>query len=551
MVVLDETSAESMELIVKLHKMEEKLSSFAPVGGKTTVKTVLIKERAPCEQLAANDAIRSEFRTQYVLSHTTIYQCPAEEIFDCTLWSVREVADKLAEMDCPLQRNVCPPNVSNPCSTQSSQLRHLLHGRSHSEILITIEACQWVACTFRCLRVSELVQAVKASSKLGRRHEILVVGSQEGAITRTQVLSLCTGVLNVEQDDTVCFRDDGMRSLFLSSEDSLLSNVVGCHEMVTNTCLNYLHHTARSAVFKPWAEFANFDDYSESFLKRYATSHWYRHYRLAEPHSEHLPGLLRSIIASMFPVNAATPIRGHGFYSQRNDIGLELCVKHGFPVLGAIYISMGANPNSFGTMTNEPLLFQAAASRPDMVEILLQGGADVHKQDSQGVRALHLAVARGYQSAASALLCGHVPIEAVPSPYVLSPRIEQMAQPFKAYDDTTDRIRHLSEVYARLSVSTPRLQPFCVDSKTMDDSISQPGFSAVPASSWDLPGRKRCSEFIDQDRYLRTRQLMDVAPNSWKRNCGEQSPCDCTFLRRSSNSLNDWVWIEIEAENFT
>jgi Ankyrin repeats (3 copies) len=400
---LEPNGSPESRLIQDLHAVEKIFSLSVDVQGLGKSFRISVVTDSLARQ--RRGVMETEFNTRYLLRHTTICGCLVEEIFDCTMWSIWQIAEDIVAGDISSQLNMSHLNLGSLDSRHGSVLMNSIQGKSQTEVCVILEACQWVAWSFRHLHTSELSEALKFSTST-QSCQKSVDGSKQDLPVVVDVMSLCKHVLSVKEDETVEFRDEGMQSFFRSSDHSMLRDLPCGHEVIARSCLMYLLHSNPATIFRPWVDFEHYlqDVYSSCGLRSYAITYWHRHYLLAEASSQHLPALLHYIIASAFPVETGTQISGHGFYSRRNDLGLELCVIYGFKVLGCKLMSMGANANSFGFMTQEPLLFIAVVRSPQMIEPLLQGGADIHQQDLGGATALHIAVALGNAAVISVLL---------------------------------------------------------------------------------------------------------------------------------------------------
>jgi ankyrin repeat protein len=76
------------------------------------------------------------------------------------------------------------------------------------------------------------------------------------------------------------------------------------------------------------------------------------------------------------------------FQALRINLGLWICCLHDFARTSKIYLQMGAQVDLRYPLDRTPLHIAAANASPDMLKILLEGGADPESSDAEGWNAL-------------------------------------------------------------------------------------------------------------------------------------------------------------------
>ena len=269
------------------------------------------------------------------------------------------------------------PGVSAELPTLFAELFGQIENKDRK---VVTSALHWIVYAARPLHATELLSAV-----------YLQTGTE---LSHTDILKVCGSLVVMDENRT-------FRTAHYSVRDFLESTIKGdssalsleANEMIAGTCLDSLYPhsllrslrllTVNSAGLKP-ERTERPRGHGQSLLG-YARRYWIRHYKLAEPGSSYIAGLLHGCLykclSSFDLVNTA----------------LKVGARFGFPKLVRLELEMGANVNfASGPEGHTPLIWAVKSGHFDTVKLLLEYGADPQIPSGSGVTPLMFAVANGH-----------------------------------------------------------------------------------------------------------------------------------------------------------
>lgn len=287
----------------------------------------------------------------------------------------------------------------------------LLDQISESHKLAALSMLKWVVHAARPLHVHELLNALHLQTGI----EI-----QEGNVS-----DISSGLLTSNGSQIVRLAHSTVRG-FLRNRFKIHWEGVSqeAHESITETCLRVLAPERLLTSLGLYPEDTTSDpDQSPQSLFGYAQRYWLFHYNLAEPRSSYLAGLLHKLLTKGLehhePLRTPATVndsvgessgllmtRPIQFSAQELiNIILVLGARFGLTKLVKLELDMGANVDfSFGPEELTPLMWASRAGHLDIVDLLLQYGADVHMRSSVGNTALLYAITKAHSEVVQSLL---------------------------------------------------------------------------------------------------------------------------------------------------
>ena len=195
---------------------------------------------------------------------------------------------------------------------------------------------------------------------------------------RSALLSSCADFLEIEKDGSVKLSDADLRDFILSPASSTLEpcQVTEIHEMIAVVCLRHMQCLHSQTLIRPWLLTGAWltGDTERCHVRKYATTFWHEHFRLAEGHSRSLPFIfdcvIRLALADDEPEHTPQSVKS----DLRVNYGLWICSVYDFKVTGKEYLQMGADVD-VQHLCGETLLHAAAANgSASVLKLLLDRG---------------------------------------------------------------------------------------------------------------------------------------------------------------------------------
>jgi len=285
------------------------------------------------------------------------------------------------------------------------QAMQRIHSQDEDLVTLAHKALHWITYSHRPLTVGELQQALAVESG----DEDL---DEDGLLETEQIVSVCAGLVTVDEESshirlvhyTTQSYFDRVGTAKLLVEPSLIAE----------TCLIYLS-------FRPFAEMycSNKDDLERRRRKypflRYAVEYWADHVRdcMGDHVRDRCLMLVRSYITimSVQQIHQALPfpddLPDYEMFNnpQFGDL-TSLGTAVAFDLVDIVQglLEQGADVNAKIKNQSTPLHDAAKRGLPQMVSILLKMGADVTAKDRDGASPLHVAAGAGHHSVVLLLL---------------------------------------------------------------------------------------------------------------------------------------------------
>lgn len=329
--------------------------------------------------------------------------CHEEEYRDCLSWSILDLLEKDAASCAATRPNRPPLNDREKLESRSSLsacvMSNTFEGKNAARASLILKALRWIAFSFRPLKHDELFAALASKPAASAAKPSNIPEYEVALRTVDELIELCSGLLRADDQGFVEFCDLEVKNLVLQPETSLLDacKPSKIHEMIAMVCMNHLRCLHPQSLFRPWisTNIILTDELECCRLRSYSTSHWHEHFRSAEAESEYLPSFLDEAIQSVIcpPGSHRDPVGM--FQALRINLGLWICCLHDFARTGKTYLQMGAQVDLRYPLERTPLQIAAANASPDMLKILLEGGADLESSDAEGWNALQHAFSSG------------------------------------------------------------------------------------------------------------------------------------------------------------
>lgn len=275
-------------------------------------------------------------------------------------------------------------SVSTDLPTLYANVLGQLERRSRK---VAIAAFSWLAYAARPLHSMEILGALNMQT-----------GTE---LKGADILQVCGSLVVIDENQIVRFSHYSVREFLESSINGRPSEIckADANEMIADTCLKTLYPQTLLRSLRLSTEKSNhltseIDRGHRESLVNYACRYWLFHYKLAEPSSTYIAGLLHTFlgrcISSLELINTA----------------LRVGARFGFPKLVRLELEMGADINlTSGPEEYTPLIWAAKSGHLDTVKLLLEYGADPHITSSSGVTPLMFASANGYLEIVKLLFC--------------------------------------------------------------------------------------------------------------------------------------------------
>lgn len=274
----------------------------------------------------------------------------------------------------------------------------LLDQISEPHRFAALSMLKWVVHAARPLHVQELLDALHLQTG------IRLNGSNISDISSGLLTSTAGQIVRVAHSTVRSFLQGQMKSKWEAIS-------LEAHETIAATCLRALNQESLLRSLGLLSRSINTDTNKPAF--EYAETHWSFHYSIAELRSSYLAGLLHSLMMKSLELHGRPstnadsskldkipdlPTHGPGQLSFLEIISTILIVgsRFGFLKLVKLELEMGADANfPVGPELLTPLMWASRAGNIDVVELLIQYGADVHLQSASGNTSLMYAVTKG------------------------------------------------------------------------------------------------------------------------------------------------------------
>jgi hypothetical protein len=296
----------------------------------------------------------------------------------------------------------------------------LLDQISESHRLAALSMLKWVVHAARPLHVRELLDALKLQTGID--------------LNGANVCDVSSGLLISNANQIVRLAHSTVRG-FLRSQFKIDWEGVSqeAHESIAETCLKVLSpgNLLTSLGLLPEST-DSVSNHPPQSLVGYARQHCLFHYTLAESRSTYLAGFLHNTLARGLE-RYGSPRRKANHSTSEDEtpepsslakvpvstleiinILLVVGARYGLKKLVKLELDMGADVDfAFGPEELTPLMWASRAGYVEIVELLLQYGADVHVQSSVGTTALLYAIAKTHLEIVELLLThgAHGPLE--------------------------------------------------------------------------------------------------------------------------------------------
>lgn len=258
-------------------------------------------------------------------------------------------------------------------------------------VSLALRALSWVFFAVRPLTIQELQYALAV--ELGDPSF-----DEDGLPDKDLVLSVCAGVVSIQEGDVIAFIHYTAREYFEHRAPTLFKDAQ-CE--IAQICLTYL-------MFEDFAGGPSIDD--EAFEKRllenpflsYTASYWGHHLR--GPPESTIQDLALEFFNDEFSVSASAQVRqisesGQTYrfknYSQdfpKRISGLALAAHFGLTELVSVLLRDGATIESSDSYGFRALHRAVEGGHENLVKVLLESGADIEAEiDEPGRTSLHIA----------------------------------------------------------------------------------------------------------------------------------------------------------------
>lgn len=329
---------------------------------------------------------------------------------------------------------------------------------------MVLKMLNWTAWSVRPLESQEMLAALATRTEIDTlsRHN---ASQNENVwpVTDEDLISFCPELLELRPGRQVAFRDEQLGSLIRSPSSARLgfASAEAAHESLAAVCIHHLGCIHRETILRPWIGTGPMQKCETRLchFRSYCTNHWQDHYRVAETRSSKLVGMLHRTFEAAYNARAGyTGLEAPDSVS-RLSTGVWICSLWDLKILGRTYLEMGANFNYCSGPDEAPLHVAAANCSTNMLQLLLDRGADPDVRDKSGFTALQHACRAGTLDVVTLLLQQGADPES-------SHRVSQGFVPavpssnwtplhLAATYDYTDILKALLEAGSNLQASTP------------------------------------------------------------------------------------------------
>jgi hypothetical protein len=279
-----------------------------------------------------------------------------------------------------------------------SALECAFRDRSTREAKAILEALQWVTFAQRPLEQQELSEALGTDLALDIRSKAFhsnVDKMQYG----WEILHWCREILKIDENGLVDFHDTEMRIFILSPEFEQITGLhtVDAHEMIATVCVKHLQCESAKTILKSWLSTGRWvrSRKLKCHLQSYSITFWPDHYRIAQHSSRNLSAMIHQAIIAAVSASVEEEFACGPKSKTKMNIGLAICSKYDFYILGQMYLEMGADIDGGAYSVTQPLILAVMNKSFRMITILLDSGANPSLPDRDGITALGYAYDNG------------------------------------------------------------------------------------------------------------------------------------------------------------
>ncbi|KAF4631236.1 hypothetical protein G7Y89_g6895 [Cudoniella acicularis] len=287
------------------------------------------------------------------------------------------------------------------------------------------------------LRALQILRWVTHSARPLSLKELSYVVSNNVNLTETDIRRLSGGLLITGTSQTVNFVHMTALEFVMSKFNTATDWTTACedpHEMIARVCLKALPATYLLRSLSLPSQSHRQEPLSGPLpeILQYAANHWMVHYRLAEPRSKILPGILHNClmiaikeeglvsrrkltVANKEAEESALSSFSISLNSKVANVALLSASRFGFASLAKLELQMGADSHrTHGTSGDNALHLAVREGHLDITEILLQYGADPFAASHNGPTALAYAAYCGHYSIVELILSRGAEVRAAP-----------------------------------------------------------------------------------------------------------------------------------------
>ncbi|KAL9113775.1 MAG: hypothetical protein Q9227_002220 [Pyrenula ochraceoflavens] len=303
-------------------------------------------------------------------------------------------------------------SVADACNVQ-------IHDHASPKLSLFSRTCLWLIGAKRPLKSDEILEAIISPDIAAQWN----YSNTSLPTTLADLIVDCWGLFRLDEDGAVELMcpPDLLQGLQFGLPDSEKISEASwkADEEIAKRCLHQISCHSPPPLFqnplKQSPDWCSSFGGSHHILCDYAFENWHHHYRIAEPNSHTLPGLLHDMFQSLVSPSSRFQ-KGNSWRSSIENLnqGLLFSAWYNFEVLGKTYLEMGADPDSRSSSIDPtPLHISTARSANKMIDILLARGANIGAVDGIGRSALHVAACVGFLEGTSRLIREGADINAV------------------------------------------------------------------------------------------------------------------------------------------
>ncbi|KAG0646882.1 Vegetative incompatibility HET-E-1 [Hyphodiscus hymeniophilus] len=344
-------------------------------------------------------------------------ECIARKAAGTFLWA-HLVLEELRNGTHCIEENYYPDEIMSIIARWPSKLETL-----YAEMFGRIEKCHQNAALSMIRWVTFAAQPLHMQKLLGALY--IESGLRD---VQANITVMSGGLLLIEKDGLVRLVHSSLRAYLQTRMNQNWTDISNeAHEMMAHACLRGLTREALLQSLEliprahPRVSSTLYENTSQPHdFVQYAQAHWMFHYRLAEASSTFLAGLLHnSLEVNLGTTGDQLPGKreqaaydtGQIESNDRVDLidpqisGIMVAARFGFPKLAKLELEMGADASiRCGSEAVTPLIWAAMHGNNEVVELLIEYGANVEIATQSNDTALASAIVNGNIETAKLLL---------------------------------------------------------------------------------------------------------------------------------------------------
>ncbi len=262
----------------------------------------------------------------------------------------------------------------------SDLLSYALGRQPLAAITTILKALQLTAAARRPLQITELTEAIETTIPISRNSCNSNRDFRNSGF-EFDIVELCDGLLKAEDDGTVRFCRKGLRCLVSSPEFQHQYGLRTGDEVFAAICVQHLRCSEKSTSLTPGSPRrpCMTQGRQSCGVSNYASNFWHKHYLELDPgRSQWIHSLLHDAIISSLPRGGRARMQCQRRCNHVLATGLQMAAVHNLVAIGRTYLEMGAEIQSCSHSTQTPLHAATATSNRNMIELLLECGADIN-----------------------------------------------------------------------------------------------------------------------------------------------------------------------------